>query len=474
MPLKSIPSNIAYAHLKQNRFSRWDSKINSLQNSDLACNRLNNEYFLRYSSRTLAPFTVERTDSIYAIGSCFAREIELHFRDIEHIVASAPDPFSDPHTDAHFLNRYNLQSMELEFKRSLEPDFEFDSKSLLFEVKPGLFRDFHYNAIYPPIPLADCLRRRSYLKALFQKIIDSNIIVITLGLNEVWYDKSTGYYLNTWNEDLLNLTPSPDLELRITSVKENVDSLEEIYSIIKKYARKDFKLVITVSPVPMSATFSGDDIVLANTRSKSILRASAEEFCSKHPEVSYFPSYEIAVNSDPKIVFQSDRRHVTKNIAHHIVGTFSSIYSPQKDFTPDKIDFTASGNSKKFTVYGWSTSEEFGTWTEGKTAILAFSLPLECHRTILCEFNLLVFLVPEKHPCCKISVKANGVQIDQWNFDNPYASLHKIKLSIPQELPKDGVLLLTFEIDKPISPKSLGLGNDPRELGFALQSILFE
>jgi hypothetical protein len=83
---------------------------------------------------------------------------------------------------------------------------------------------------------------------------------------------------------------------------------------------------VTVSPVPLMATFSAEDIVIANTYSKSLLRTVAQEWANKHENVHYFPSYEIVQNSDPKVTWEEDRRHVKGQVVQHIMKLFLHNY----------------------------------------------------------------------------------------------------------------------------------------------------
>ena len=92
------------------------------------------------------------------------------------------------------------------------------------------------------------------------------------------------------------------------------------------YGHPDFHVVVTVSPVPLMNTFSTMDIVVANTWAKSLLRAVAQEWASAHPNVDYFPSYEIVQNSDRAAVWEDDLRHVRGQGAQHIMELFLRKY----------------------------------------------------------------------------------------------------------------------------------------------------
>lgn len=52
------------------------------------------------------------------------------------------------------------------------------------------------------------------------------------------------------------------------------------------------KKIFTVSPIPLNFTFTDNDIVVANKYSKSMLRASVEQFID-NKNIFYFPSFEI-------------------------------------------------------------------------------------------------------------------------------------------------------------------------------------
>jgi hypothetical protein len=74
------------------------------------------------------------------------------------------------------------------------------------------------------------------------------------------------------------------------------------------------KILLTVSPVPLTKTFTNEDAVVANSYSKSVLRVCAQELKERHPEVDYFPSFEI-VSSCGLDSFKEDNIHVRLPLA---------------------------------------------------------------------------------------------------------------------------------------------------------------
>jgi|SRR5665213_1678564 len=75
------------------------------------------------------------------------------------------------------------------------------------------------------------------------------------------------------------------------------DGLEETIELIRS-VNPAIRFVLTVSPVPLIATASGQHVLVATVQSKSTLRAVAGDLAADRSEIDYFPSYEI-VSSFP-------------------------------------------------------------------------------------------------------------------------------------------------------------------------------
>jgi hypothetical protein len=86
------------------------------------------------------------------------------------------------------------------------------------------------------------------------------------------------------------------------------------------------RIVVTVSPVPMSATFSGRDIAVANTYSKSTLVAAAQAFQAAHDDVDYFPSYELVTLSPREAAYGADCLHVPNAVVGGVMEQFMTAY----------------------------------------------------------------------------------------------------------------------------------------------------
>lgn len=280
----------------------------------------------------IAPkFKVRRDDRFYAIGSCFARGLENCLKSNDVAVESAAPEFSklqpakEGASGLGFTNKYNTHSMANELLWALDPRAKFPNESIV-RLTETTWYDPHTNPTLSFVTLEETLARRALMRTVTQRITSCRAIVVTLGLAEVWRDVQTDVYLNCTPIPSLFKTEPNRYEFRLTTFSENWTNLEAIYELLAHYGHPDFHIIVTVSPVPLMNTFSSMDIVVANSWAKSLLRAVAQEWAMAHPNVDYFPSYEIVQNSDHAAVWESDRRHVKGPVVQQIMELFLRNY----------------------------------------------------------------------------------------------------------------------------------------------------
>jgi GSCFA family len=309
--------------------------------------RAGNFAFQRLRHTWFAPkvspkFTLRREDKFYAIGSCFARGIEHYLKKLNIAVESAAPEFARLQpakkqvSGLGFTNKYNTHSILNELRWSLDPDAIFPSQSIVQLTKTTWY-DPHTNPTLDFTGLEETLGRRALLQTVTKRIKNCRVVIVTLGLAEVWRDVQADVFVNctpmdvayTLNPDASSPLSNPQpgrYEFHLTSFAENWANLEAIYSVLSQYGHPDVHIVVTVSPVALMNTFSSMDIVVANTWAKSLLRAVAQEWAAAHANVDYFPSYEIVQNSDRAAVWETDLRHVKGVGTKYIMELFSSSY----------------------------------------------------------------------------------------------------------------------------------------------------
>ncbi len=276
-------------------------------------------------------FKLRRDDKFYAIGSCFARGLESAL--IKHkigVESFAPEfaklqPANKEVSGLGFTNKYNTYSILNELRWALDPNAVFPLKSIV-QATETTWYDPHTTPTLEFAHLQETLERRSLMQTVTKRVENCRVIIITLGLAEVWRDVEADVFVNSTPLPSLFKTQPNRYEFHLTGFAENLANLKAIHTLLTEYGHPDFHIVVTVSPVPLMNTFSTMDIVVANTWAKSLLRAVAQEWAAEHANVDYFPSYEIVLSSDRAAVWERDLRHVQGAGAQHIMELFLRNY----------------------------------------------------------------------------------------------------------------------------------------------------
>ena len=104
-----------------------------------------------------------------------------------------------------------------------------------------------------------------------------------------------------------------------------------------KAINPDIKIILTVSPVPLTATASTKHILVANQYSKSTLRSVAGYLTSTDDCFQYFPSYEIiTVNNDNDFRFESNKRTVSMAGVNYVMRHFNQAFTNTSETTEHK------------------------------------------------------------------------------------------------------------------------------------------
>jgi len=284
-----------------------------------------------FTPQVVPKFRLRRDDKFFAIGSCFARGLEQCLQKNGIGVESAAPEFSKLQpanretSGLGFTNKYNTYSILNELRWALDPEAEFPRDSIVPLTKTTWF-DPHTNPTLAFVDLEETLQRRTLMQKVTKRITECRGVIVTLGLAEVWRDTKANVFVNRTPIPSLFKSDPDRYEFQLSSFADNWANLEAVYELLTRYGHPDFRIIVTVSPVPLMNTFSTMDIVVANAWAKSLLRAVAQEWAMTHPNVDYFPSYEIVKSSDPAAVWEQDLRHVTGPGVQHIMKLFLRKY----------------------------------------------------------------------------------------------------------------------------------------------------
>lgn len=259
-------------------------------------------------------FQISETDPIFTIGSCFARNIEkqLIIEGFNALAAQFPAFCAEEGVEvkSDTLNKFVAGSILNELKWALDPEQTFDERSIV-QVRGDRYVDMQLAPGMLPVSMDQILGIRRAVSKYMALIKDARVVIITLGLAEAWYDRETGLYLNSPpHKGSLELFPDR-FEVHVLDYNDIVSALEGVMETLGKFGRPDVRVILTVSPVALGATWTGKDAIIANTYSKAVQRAAAEFIVTQHENVDYMPSYESVTLSDRDMAWRDDGAHAS-------------------------------------------------------------------------------------------------------------------------------------------------------------------
>jgi hypothetical protein len=236
---------------------------------------------------------------IAGIGSCFIREMMTRLQKAGYnFLAEERHKPGGNHASAAWERLYNLFSIRQVFEYTLLG--RTPTPRWWVGKKTGKIQDPYRRIIlYDSLEEAEadfadhCLIARRVLTT-------AKNLILSLDYVEIWEDRETGAVICLPSGPYF--AEGGDLNrylFRVSRLAENLKALEDIYHLFKRY-NPDGCLILVLSPIQQWVTFRDDlDILSAGFNAKATLRAAADEFVSRHPDVSYFPAYEMALLHRP-------------------------------------------------------------------------------------------------------------------------------------------------------------------------------
>jgi hypothetical protein len=119
------------------------------------------------------------------------------------------------------------------------------------------------------------------------------------------------------------------------------EMVEDLRAFITKFRvmNPSVKIILTVSPVPLIATYEQRHVLTSTIYSKSALRVVAEIISNDHPDVAYFPSYEmITGHHSGYSFFESDLRSVSRDGVDYVMSSFFKHFAISESTTRQAQD----------------------------------------------------------------------------------------------------------------------------------------
>jgi len=288
---------------------------------------------LGYSDLWQPSLKIDQDSTFATFGSCFAQHFSralvargLGWVNAEPAPGRTPDNlarrFNYGIYSARTANIYTGAHLREWVTLSLTPEACADVE--LWEEQ-GRYRD----ALRPniePDGFANAAEARASLETAaraFRNAVESaNVFVFTMGLTEGWEHSQTGQVYAMCPGTLGGAFDADCHVLRNYSYPETRCDLETSIAGLKQL-NPDLQILLTVSPVPLTATATPEHVLLATTYSKAVLRTVAGDLARESDDVDYFPSYEIiAAPPSRGMFFEPNQRSVSPLGVDFVMGHF--------------------------------------------------------------------------------------------------------------------------------------------------------
>lgn len=277
-------------------------------------------------------FKIGPGDRVATIGSCFAQHLSRHLQQsgMNYYVAE-PGLHLDPTErsrrnfgvfSARYGNVYTvLQAVQL-FDRAFG---NWESAEQPWQAGDAVVDPFR--PLVQPGGFANeeelLIDRKGHLRAVRSVFQDSEVLVFTLGLTEGWRSAVDG--------SVFPMAPGVAGgqydPLRYEFVNFRVDEVTaDLRGLVQRFksVNPTGRILLTVSPVPLIATFEPRHVLVSTVYSKSVLRVAAAEVEMDEDQVHYFPSYElITAPGLSERYYEDDLREVKDLGVAHVMRVFS-------------------------------------------------------------------------------------------------------------------------------------------------------
>ena len=236
-------------------------------------------------------------------GSCFAQHISRAVQaNGKPWVNAEPAPASaTKEVAARFgygvyssrtANIYTARMLELWVALAQKPE-----RCAAIEIweNEGRFRDSLRPAIEPEgfDSQADCLEMlQNTARAFGRSVREAQVFVFTMGLTEGFEHAETGQPYALCPGTLAGSYDAAQHSFVNYRYPQIMKSMKSAVRGLRAL-NPEIKILLTVSPVPLTATATGHHVLLATQYSKSVLRAVAGDLSEMAKDIDYFPSYEI-------------------------------------------------------------------------------------------------------------------------------------------------------------------------------------
>jgi hypothetical protein len=271
-------------------------------------------------------FRLSRSERVATAGSCFAQHVSraLQGAGFNFMAAEADaDAFS-----ARYGNVYTTRQLAQLFDRAFG---RYRPTIAAWRRDDGRYVDpFRPRAVPDGFASPEEVEtaRETHLARVREMFLTLDTFVFTLGLTEGWRHTEDGAALPVPPGVAGGEFDPARYEFVNAGVAEMTQDVLGFLDALREVNR-GARLVLTVSPVALVATYEARHVLVSNTLSKAALRVVADEVERARPDVHYFPSYEIItapanlgryLGDDLRSVNEAGVAHVMRCFFRHAEG----------------------------------------------------------------------------------------------------------------------------------------------------------
>jgi hypothetical protein len=291
-----------------------------------------------------ARFIITPETKIVAAGSCFAQHLARHIKkrgfnfveeEKSHPIfwtsskwpESQPGAFNYGNFSARYGNIYTARQLRQLIERAYG---RFSPESKVWQRPDGRYVDPFRPQVEPDgfVTERELELDRAYHLAAVQRAIETaDVFVFTMGLTETWMDRRDGAVFpvapgvagGVFDPSIHKFT-NFSVENTVKDMTSAIQTMREINPTVR--------VLLTVSPVPLNATYEPRHVLQSTVYSKSVLRVAAQELYKAFDFVDYFPSYEIITSPHcGGKYFDADMRSIKEIGVEHVMGVFFKNYT---------------------------------------------------------------------------------------------------------------------------------------------------
>lgn len=235
---------------------------------------------------------------------------------------------------ARFGNLYTVHQLEQLFAEAFEGRTHAESA---WQRPDGRFVDPYRPQVEPggyDSPEAVVEARAEHMDAVREMFLRADVFVFTLGLTEAWRSRRDGSVFPLAPGVVAGSFDPEQHEFHNFTVSETSGLLCDFLNRLRA-VNPEVRVLLTVSPVPLIATYEPRHVIASTTYSKSVLRVAAQEACDRFDFVDYFPSYEIITGSPTGgMYYEADQREVNPVGVAHAMRCFINAYTDRGQTPP--------------------------------------------------------------------------------------------------------------------------------------------